>query len=102
RVQQDVLEADLGLGRAQRLGGLLALGDGQGEGDVRAAGLDPGDVLDDHVDVHVGRGDHVEDLRGLAGDVRDAVDGDLALGPVMGDAGDDRLFHGFAFLDGDG
>ncbi len=40
------------------------------------------------------RGDGLEDLGGHAGPVGDADHGDLGLVPVVGDAGDDRGFHG--------
>ena len=41
----------------------------------------------------LGVGQDAEELRGLPRPVRDPVDGDLALGAVVRDARDDRLFH---------
>ena len=48
-----------------------------------------------------GGGDGVEDARRLADLVGHADDGDLGLAAVVGDAGDDRLFHGAALAVGD-
>src|SRR5699024_5014015 len=63
--------------------------------------IDRRGVLHDHVDVRARGGDHVEQQRRLAGDVRHLHDGDLAFAAVMRDARDDRrlqarvgLFHG--------
>src|SRR5690606_7018366 len=51
------------------------------------------DVLDDHVDVGTGAGDHREQAGGGTRDVGDPLDGDLALAAVVRDPGDDRVFH---------
>src|SRR4051812_6693173 len=95
----DVLvEADVGvadgvldlLQRGQRRGAVAL---GQREGDVGELARLGRHVLHDHVDVDLGVGEDAEELRRLARPVRHAVDGDLALAPVVRDAGDDRLFH---------
>src|SRR5690606_24717710 len=92
-VVAQVGEAEVGGGGAQRGERRLAVGLRQGEGDVGEAGRLGGHVLDDHVDVRAGLGDHREEAGGRARDVGDADDGDLALAAVVGDTGDDRLFH---------
>src|SRR5690606_20528168 len=69
------------------------VGLGQGEGDVGAARR-VGDVLQHHVDVDLRVGHGAEDAGRRAGVVGNTGDGDLRLRPVMGDAGDQRLFHG--------
>jgi len=70
-----------------------------GEGEV--GGFFVADVLHDHVDVDVGVGDRAENLVGDAGVVGHADHGDFGFVAVEGDAGDDGLFHGVVFLEGD-
>ena len=74
--------------------GLLRVTFGQGEGDVGLRGVGDRQVLDDHVDVGADLGDDGEDAGGDAGAVRHVGDGDLVLGAVVSDTGDDGLFHG--------
>ena len=66
---------------------------GQRERDVRQARGGGRHVLHDHVDVHAGAGDDLEDACGLARHVGHADDRDLGLAAVVRDAGDDRLFQ---------
>ncbi len=56
------------------------------------------DVLDDHVDVHVGVGQRREDVGRHAGFVGHAAHGDLGLVGGVGHAADDGLFHGNIFF----
>ena len=56
------------------------------------------DVLHDHVDVDVRRGDRPEDRVGDARPVLDAHHRDLRLVAIERDAGNDRLFHVVVFL----
>src|SRR5699024_10840070 len=72
---------------------------GDREGDVGAGSGDRGDVLHDHVDVDLGVRECLEDRRGLSHLIGHTDDGDLGFAPVVGDPGDDRLFHAFAFFD---
>src|SRR5699024_1866999 len=94
----DLGVAVLGGHRLQRGAGSGALLVRQGEGDVGDAGVVHRHVLHDHVDVHPGCGHGLEELRGAAGDVRDADDGDLGLGAVVGHTGDERVFHRSFFV----
>ncbi len=57
------------------------------------------DVLHDHVHFDIGRADRAENLERHAGGVWHATDGQLGFIAVEGDAGNDRLFHGFLFID---
>ena len=57
-----------------------------------------GDVLDDHVDVHAGLCEALEDSRRCARTVGHAGEHDLRLGGVVCDAGDDRLLEHYPFL----
>ena len=80
--------------------GLRGFVGGDGEGNVGEPFF--ADVLDDDVDVDVGVGDRLEHLRGDAGFVGHAGDGDFGLVLVNRDAADDDVFHfcGFFFHDG--
>ena len=62
---------------------------GNGEGDLGLATRRGGDVLVDHVDVHVGLGQGLEDARGRTGFVADADQGDHRIGGRVGDGGDE-------------
>ena len=65
------------------------------EGDVGLAVLDLGDVLQHHVDVHVGVGDGAEHLRRVAGDVGQADDRHLGLAAIVCDSGQNGVFHAY-------
>ena len=70
-----------------------------GEGNVgggRAGAV--ADVLDDHVHVHGGVAERLENLRGHAGFVRHADERDLGLVFVERDAAHDDAFHAFGFF----
>ena len=56
------------------------------------------DVLDDHVDVHVGVGQGAEHLGRHAGLVGHGAHGHLGLVGGVGDAPDDRALHAVIFL----
>ena len=58
--------------------------------------------LDDDVDHDIGRGQRVEDIRGGAGLVGHALDGDFRLVAFDADAADDDVFHAWCFCFHDG
>ena len=76
--------------RHDRLG-LVHVGHRHREADVGGAG--DRRVLHDHVDVHVGRRERLEQGRRDARAVGHAEHGDLRFGHVGDDTGDDRIFH---------
>ncbi len=100
-VEQDLREIDLRLQGRQLLHGARAVRLGQREGDVGLAGLDLGDVLQNHVDVDLGLGDGAEDLGGVTRRIGQADDGDLGLAAVVCDTGDQGFFHGMSSIDPD-
>ena len=88
RLDRDVFRTD-----DLRRGGSCSfdLSPGNGEREVGLSGR--ADVLDDHVDEHVGVGDSVEDQGRVAGPVGHVEEGDPRLGIVEFDARDDQVFH---------
>src|SRR5271165_574644 len=62
------------------------------------SGAGGGDVLNDHVDVHIDRGDLIENPGSDAGFVRHACDCDFCLSTVNADSANDHFFHTGCFF----
>ncbi len=86
----------LRLEQVQRLGQIVAV---YGEAEVGLAVF--ADVLDDHIDFHIGIGHSTQNLVGDAGPVGHGEHGDLGFIAVEGNTGNDSLFHGFVILKSD-
>src|SRR5699024_1825485 len=93
-VVEQLGEADLVLYPFEGGEGGRAVSGREGDRDVRAAGATGRDVLHDHVDIDLGRGELAEDRGRLARLVRHVDDRHLDLAAVVRDAADDRLLHG--------
>ena len=98
-VVEQLGEADLVFQRVQlghRGGSAVARA---GERDVGLAVLDLGDVLQHHVDVHVGVGDGPEHLGRVPRDVGQPDDGHLGLAAVVRDTGQEGVSMGMSLID---
>ena len=92
-VVQHIGEADLSLPLGEFRDGSRPDVTRTGEGDIGLSVLDLGDVLEHHVDIDIGISDYTKDLGGVAGNVGQADHGHLGLAAVVGNSGQDGVFH---------